>query len=144
MNFSQNGLNLLKILEGFRANAYQDVAGYWTIGYGCRISDPSLYPNGISEQDAETLLMSHAQPTENAINEHVTSTLTQNQFDALTIFTYNVGIEAFIESTLLRLVNDSNFAAAALEFKKWDHAGGKVVEGLLDRRLKEQTLFETP
>jgi lysozyme len=74
----------------------------------------------------------------------ITSQVNQNQFDALVSFTYNLGVGALHGSTLLHLVNQSDFTNAANEFPKWDHAGGVVVAGLLRRRLAEQTLFTTP
>lgn len=81
---------------------------------------------------------------ENDVNAHVTVQLTQCEFDALVDFCFNLGGQSLNGSTLLKLVNESNFAAAANEFDKWDHAGGQVVAGLLRRREAEKVEFEGP
>jgi lysozyme len=67
--------------------------------------------------------------------------LSQNQFDALCIFAYNVGIAAFCNSTLLKKVNGKDFLGATEEFGKWVHAGHKVIPGLVNRRKAEALLF---
>ena len=63
---------------------------------------------------------------------------TQGEFDALTDFTFNCGRYGFDHSTLLRLVNEDDLPEAAEQFERWDKAGGKVVAGLLRRRLAEE------
>lgn len=141
MNFSPSGIGLLESLEGFCATPYQDVAGYWTIGYGCRIDNPAIYPNGITQQAAEAMLLDRVAPVVKAISSLVTSTLTQNQFDALVCFIYNIGIFAFSQSTMLHMLNAGQFQDAADQFQRWDRAGGQAVQGLLNRRLKERALF---
>lgn len=143
MQISQNGLNLIKQFEGFRAMPYQDEGGLWTIGYGCRISDPSTYPNGISESAAETLLMQKLMPMEYEINNDLQVTVNQNQFDALCSFVYNVGPTVFQNSTMLRLINANQLADAANQFPRWDHVNGAPDQGLLNRRMKEQALFNS-
>jgi GH24 family phage-related lysozyme (muramidase) len=69
--------------------------------------------------------------------------VTQNQFDALVDFVFNLGQGKFAGSTLLRGLNAGDFSGAAAEFVKWDHAGGQVVPGLLRRRLAEAQLFQS-
>lgn len=144
MQISQNGLKLLKDFEGFCAAPYQDQGGLWTIGYGVRISDPSIYPNGITQQQAEALLQQHLGPVEYEINSVVLVVLNQNQFDALCCFVYNIGGTNFKNSTMLKYLNMGSFPLAAGEFPRWDHIGGVPNKGLLNRRLKEQALFNTP
>ncbi|NKF21600.1 lysozyme [Solimonas marina] len=86
---------------------------------------------------------------EKGVNSLLKVEVTQAQFDALVSFAYNCGLdidddtiaEGLGDSTLLRLVNEGNFAAAAGEFPKWDKSGGRVIHGLLVRRLCEQALF---
>ena len=68
--------------------------------------------------------------------------IAQNQFDALVDFAYNAGLGSFQRSTLLRLVNQGSFAAAAVEFGKWVDAGGKVIDGLVRRRAAEAAMFK--
>ena len=78
---------------------------------------------------------------EKAVNDSVTALLNQNQFDALVSFTYNVGIQAFKDSTLLRLLNKKNYRGAAQQFERWVKAGKKTLPGLVSRRKEEKELF---
>jgi len=78
-----------------------------------------------------------------AVNRLVTVELTQAEFDALTDFTFNVGVTAFTNSTLLRLLNAGNYTGAALEFPKWDLCAGQVNQGLRNRRAAEQDEFDS-
>ena len=148
MNLSQNGLNMIKGFEGFRSNPYLDSAGIATIGYGT-----ILYPNGVSvtmndpaitQAEAEQYLLYEINHKTSSINNLITVEINQNQFDALVSFAYNLGVHALGGSTLLRLLNQGDYDAAANEFPKWDRAGGHVVDGLVKRRLAEQQLFSTP
>jgi lysozyme len=70
--------------------------------------------------------------------------LSQNQFDALTSFTFNVGVGAFEGSTLLKDLNENAIAPAADQFLVWDHVNGAPNDGLLRRRTAERALFLTP
>lgn len=142
MDISQKGLDLVKQFEGFRSAPYKDQAGLWTIGYGCRIADPTLYPTGVTEGQAEALLMQHMAPVVYEITSAVIVQLTQNQFDALCCFVYNIGGTAFKNSTLLKILNMGSYVLAAGEFDKWDHVNGVVDPGLLRRREAEKTLFQ--
>lgn len=147
MEISTNGINLIKKFEGFEEKAYQDVIGIWTIGFGT-----IQYANGtkvrqgdtITEEGAEAELKHYIDtqiiPTLESV---VTVELTQNQIDALASFIYNLGAGAFKKSTLLKLINAGKFADAALEFQKWNRAGGKVVSGLTRRRNAEMVLFNS-
>lgn len=75
------------------------------------------------------------------MNKYVKVRLTQSQFDALVSFVYNVGVEAFRTSTLLRKLNGADYVGAAAEFKRWKMGGGKVLPGLIRRRKREEELF---
>jgi lysozyme len=147
MKFSDNGLELLKVLEGFRAKPYADSGGKMTVGYGHLI----VPGDGVGGNDdiitvskATELLSNDVSRTVGGVNNSVTSTITQNQFDALVIFAYNVGIGAFSKSTLLRMLNAGDVAGAAEQFLRWDKVNGVSVSGLHNRRLAEQKLFLTP
>jgi len=142
LTFSQNGLSLTKKFEGIRLTAYQDQGGVWTIGYGHTGSDVQAGLT-ITDDQASDLLMKDTAKAVAAVNRSVSVPLTQNQFDALVDFVFNVGAGNFQSSTLLRDLNASNFAAAAAEFQKWDHVHGVVVPGLLTRRQAEAELFQT-
>jgi lysozyme len=148
MEFSDSGVEKLKKLEGYSAIPYRDSAGKLTIGYGhlMRSGDKLLTTDTLDEDDAEALLLKDIAPAVSAVNQGVTSTINQNQFDALVLFTYNIGVGNFLASTLLRCVNAGNLVGASLEFMKWDKihtAQGAYIEvaGLKNRRLAEQELF---
>ena len=140
-SYSKNGLSLTGSFEGARLTAYQDQVGVWTIGYGH--TGPEVH-NGltITQDQANQLLMQDVASAASAVNRLVMIALTQDEFDALVDFTFNVGTGNFASSTLLRDLNSSNFADAATQFERWDHAGGGIVAGLLRRRQAEAALFE--
>lgn len=140
MIYSKSGEQLTEGFESCRYIAYQDQGGVWTIGYGhTRGVGPGL--TCIPAQ-ALAWLAGDAGISENAVNHLVTVPLTQDEFDALVDFNINVGVAAFANSTLLRLLNDGNIPGAAAEFDKWDHVKAKVVAGLLRRREAETQEFE--
>jgi len=149
MKISQKGLDLIKKFEGFSAKPYICPAGVPTIGYGA-----TYYTNGtkvtmsdepISEEWAEKLLSNMTHTYEKGVESLVIPKITQNQFDALTSFAYNVGVTNFKKSTLLRLINkDPNNPEIAAQFMKWVRGGGKVINGLIKRRQIESQLYFTP
>jgi len=149
MKISQTGLDLIKKFEGFSAKPYLCPAGVPTIGYGATyytngtrvtMSDPS-----ISEEWAEQLLSNMAHIYEKGVESLVIPKITQNQFDALVSFAYNVGVTNFRKSTLLRLINkDPNNPEITTQFMKWVRGGGKVINGLIKRRQIESKLYFTP
>jgi lysozyme len=148
MRTSQQGRADIIRHEGIRYDPYKDVAGYWTVGIGHLIvpgDGVARDANGIPQPIDETLLMtlfetdlSHA---EKAVNDSVYVPLTQNQFDALVDFVFNFGASRFSTSTLRRLLNEGSYPAAAAEFKKWIHAGGVPVPGLIARRNDNYNTF---
>jgi lysozyme len=156
MTLSHQGESLIKKFESCRLEAYKDIAGTWTIGYG-NIS----YENGtrvkqgdkIAQWRAEELFKRVVQRFVNDVNYLTKGTqLTQNQFDALVSFAYNLGsdidldtiAEGLGDSTLLKMVlkNPEN-PDIPKEFLKWNKAGGKVSAGLNRRRKSEAHLYET-
>jgi len=78
---------------------------------------------------------------ETAVNNAVTVPLSQNQFDALVSLAYNIGTNAFSKSTLVKKLNANDNRAAADQFDVWVNAGGKRMQGLVNRRAKEKALF---
>ena len=144
MKTSQSGISLIKGFEGKRLNAYYDGVGVWTIGFGT-----IKYPNGVrvkkgdtcTEAQAESYLKNDLVKFENAINRLVKVPLNQNQFDALSSFTYNLGETNLSSSTLLKKLNAKDYAGTADQFPRWNKAGGKVMNGLTRRREAERILF---
>jgi len=145
MLISDSGIELIKHFEGFMSHPYLDVAMVPTIGYGTthyHHRAVKLDDQDISERTATYLLRTQVDETYGkAVNHYVQVPLTQNQFDALVSFTYNLGVGAFKSSTLLRDINHGKIAEAYSEFHKWTHANGKVNRGLIARRKKEAELF---
>jgi lysozyme len=141
-------LSLIKEFEGLRLHVYSDPAGLPTIGYGHLLRPGEAFPDGISNEQAEQLLMRDVQWAEDAVNKHVSVQLSQYQFDALVSFTFNVGGNAFAGSTLLKLLNSGDYAGAADQLLRWNKAkvNGKLQElaGLSRRRQRERELFLTP
>lgn len=159
------GLDLIKSFEGIpdgdpatvNIDPYLDPVGIWTIGWGHAISVGGaylrgnasrraaydLYPGGITLQQAETLLRGDVLDTCRDVESLVQAPLTDNQFAALVSFTFNLGRGNLARSTLLRKLNAMDYAGAAAEFARWNKAGGKVLDGLVDRRAAEARLFAT-
>lgn len=144
MELSAAGLQLIERSEGFSSSVYNDVAGIPTIGYGHRVLPDESFPNGITQAQAQAILANDVRNAEAAVQRLVTVPLTQNQFDALVDFTYNLGSANLASSTLLKDLNAGNYDAAANQILLWDHAGGKVQPGLQVRRQAEFTLFTGP
>lgn len=141
-------VNLLKDFEGWVPNAYDDPAGYCTIGYGHLISlkgcaDTSLgrFSKALSEEDGETLLESDSRSARLSVQQLVVIGLTDDQFGALSSFVFNIGKQNFARSTLLALLNAKEFVAASSEFRRWIKSNGQVYGGLVDRRSCEAALF---
>lgn len=136
---NQAGLDLIKEFEGCKLSAYQDQAGIWTIGYGSTTDvDESLV---ISQSEANTRLLNDLHLTEASVTEAVKVPLNDNQFSALVSLAYNIGIGHLLHHTLLSLVNQGKFEAAAEHFVLYNKTGGMVSEGLTRRRLAEKALF---
>jgi lysozyme len=95
-----------------------------------------------TQEQAEQWLQEDVQSAADAVNRLVTVELTQQEFDALVDFTFNLGAGNLQRSTLLRLLNSGDYTGAAAEFQKWDKAGGQVLAGLLRRRQAEADMFD--
>ena len=140
MKINQAGLDLIKSFEGCKLDAYEDIVGVVTIGYGHTGDDIEL-GDTIAEDEAEELLKEDLERFENGVDGLLTCEATENQFSALVCFSYNVGLNALKGSTLLRKLNAGDVQGAAQDFVRWAKAGGKEVPGLLRRREAEQKLF---
>lgn len=138
---SREGLDLIKSFEGFESEAYLCPAGVWTIGYGHTrgVKKGDI----ITEQEAEKRLKEDVKKAEDAVNKYVHVQLTQNQYDALVSFVYNVGEGNFENSTLLKKLNSGDYNGVRNEFGRWVYASGKRLRGLEKRRVKEKALFSS-
>lgn len=133
------GIALIKRFEGLRLYAYSDPVGIITIGYGH--TKTARKGQAINEEKAESLLREDLLGFERCISQNVDVPLSQEQFDALVSFAFNVGCGAFGDSTLLRKLNNLDYSGAADEFPRWNKAGGAVLHGLTRRRNAERGLF---
>lgn len=148
MTVSKRGYDLIKEFEGLRLKPYLCSANVPTIGYGS-----TFYENGtrvkltdvpITEVKAMDLLKVTVSKFALKVDALVKKDITQNQFDSLVSFAYNVGATALQNSTLLKLINNNpNDANIAKEFLKWNKAGGVANKGLTNRRIKESALYFT-
>ena len=140
MKISAEGLALIKKFEGCELEAYQDAVGVWTIGYG--------HIKGVKEgmtitkQQAEEMLLKELVEYENYVLEAVNHQLDQCMFDALVSWTYNLGPSNLNASTMLKVLNAGDYDGVPEQIKRWNKAGGKVLQGLVRRREAEALLFE--
>lgn len=114
------------------------------IGYGHDILPGENIPSPIDEAAATQLLEKDIAHVVSVINDSVSVPLNQNQFDALASFVYNIGVSAFRNSTLLKLLNQGDYAGAAAQFGRWNMFGGHVNAGLVARRKSEAAQFTSP
>lgn len=139
---SNNCTDLVKRWEGCRLQAYQDSVGVWTVGYGHTVG---VHPGLVwTQEQADQTLAEELGEFAGKVAGLLTEPVSQNQFDALVCFAYNVGVQALHGSTLLRLVNSGDIKGAAAQFPRWNRAGGQVLAGLTRRRAAEQQLFLAP
>ena len=144
MKTSSKGIDFIKSFETLQTQAYKAVQTeqYYTIGYGHY--GPDVIPGTtITEAEAEHLLTADIVDTERAVSNATAGwNLKQCQFDALVSLAFNVGVNAFRNSTLLKLVKQgADEATIRAEFSKWCHSGGRVLKGLQRRRQAEADLF---
>ena len=140
MNTSAEGIALIKKFEGCELEAYQCSAGVWTIGYG-HTKDVEE-GDTISKDQAEEMLVEELHEYENYVNEYVNVALSQNQFDALVSWVYNLGPANLKASTMLKVLNDGKYEDVPYQMKRWNKAGGKVLDGLVRRREAEALLYQ--
>ena len=145
MKTDQSGLDFLKAHEGLRLKIYLDSAGLKTIGYGhlLKLGKEDRFKAGISKEEAGKLLAEDILHVEHIVNNLVKVQLTQNQFNVLVSFVFNIGAAHFATSSLLRELNKENYTRVSSELKRWVHAGGKEITGLRVRRLEESKVWDT-
>lgn len=136
------GLCLIKDHEGLRLEAYDDGVGVWTIGYG---HTHGVKPGDTcSQMQADEWLDQDLCFAEDAVEDLVKVPLTDNQFAALVSFVFNEGRKRFAESTLLMKLNEGGYDLVPAYLKSWIFAGGKVMQGLVNRRKAEADLWSKP
>ena len=165
-NVNQATLDLVQQYEGIpdgnsatqNIDPYLDPVGIWTIGWGHAITFQgrflkgeadraqvlALYPQGITMAQAQSLLQSDLMNAGRDVSSVVSVALNDNQFGALTSFTFNLGIGNLKSSTLLKKLNQGDYQGAADEFGRWVMADGKPFPGLVKRRAAERALFLKP
>jgi|SRR6185312_8347331 len=140
MRLGPKGRTLIQSFEKCRLQAYQDERGVWTIGWGH--TGPEVHAGLVWTQAAADIQFEFdVLDAEHHVISSTDVPLTQNQFDALVSFTFNIGDDAEAHSTLIKLVNARRFTDAANQFPRWDYSGGHVSAGLDARRAAERALF---
>lgn len=140
MNISKEGLELIKKFEGCELKAYKDAVDVWTIGYGH--TKGVVEGMEITAEEAESMLEEELKEYCGYINDEVKVKLEQNQFDALVSWVYNLGPSNLRSSTMLKVLNEGNYDEVPTQIKRWNRAGGQVLDGLVRRREAEALLFE--
>jgi lysozyme len=142
MKTSQNGIELIKLFEGCKLKSYKCPANVWTIGYGNTFyldGSKVLMGQKISQIEADMLMLKLLPKYEATVDRNIKVTVTQNQYDALVSFCWNCGSS----QALFRLVNQK--ATDEVIYDWWiNHyvtGGGKLLQGLINRRRKEADLF---
>jgi len=139
MKISIEGIALIKKFEGCRLESYKCAAGVPTIGYG----STKLVEMGmtITQEGAEELLLKDIAEFEEFVLEASEMPLSQHQFDALVSWTFNLGPSNLNASTMLKVLNKGEYEDVPAQIKRWNKAGGKVLDGLIRRREAEALLF---
>lgn len=169
-SFSAIGMRTLKNYEAFRSKPYDDknskdkngnpidwhpgmsLKGKLTVGYGRVLWNPQKdyerYKNGVTEPQATQMLLEDLRRFENSIRVNVVVPLSQNEYDAIVIFIFNIGlgdkaqgIAGFTTSTFLKFLNQGKKLDAANQMLRWVYSGGVLMQGLVNRRQRERTIF---
>lgn len=141
MKINAAGIDLIKLFEGCRLEAYLCPAGRWTIGYGH--TEDVQKGHKLSQHQADVLLDYDLEKFEDGVTYLLRHAMvTDNQFSALVSFAFNLGITALAKSTLLRKLLKGDAEGAAAEFERFVYAAGHVLPGLQNRRKAERELFE--
>lgn len=143
---SDKGIQLIKSFEGYRAEAYQDSVGVWTIGYGetGHIQNRHIHEGlVINEWIATQLLKLRLQEFEAEINKILPENTSQGCFDAFVSLAYNVGVTAVANSTALKNLKEQKWSDMYVNFLRFNRAGNKMEPGLIRRRKAEVHLWIT-
>ena len=151
---SKPGIQALIQEEGCEFNVYNDGYGFKTIGIGHKLTKGELmsgkiklgstfirYKDGLTQEQCISLMHQDLYPASDAVFHLVKVPLTDCQFDALVMFTYNVGVTAFGESTLLKLLNQGRYDLVPEQLRRWVYSNGKKSKGLKNRREREIAIW---
>lgn len=144
MQTSSAGRAAIMQREGVVLTAYLDSVKVLTIGVGhTSAAGPPTVKAGmkITRAEAEAILSRDLAIFEAAVNAAVKVPLNQNEFDALVSLAFNIGAGAFKKSTLVKRLNAGDRAGAANAFLMWNKAGGRTLQGLVNRRKAERLQF---
>jgi lysozyme len=144
MRMTDEGLALIRESEGFRAKAYRDPVGVWTIGFGhtSAAGPPQVFEGlTITPEQGRKILARDVEMFALGVAKALRAPVTDNEFSALVSFAYNVGLGAFQRSSVLRAVNAGDREAVPRRLQLWVKAGGRVFPGLVKRRAAEAALF---
>jgi lysozyme len=140
MNISEEGKSLIKKFEGCKLEAYYDAVDVLTIAYG-RTKNVQAGDTCTQEQ-ADAWLEEELEEYGGYVNDAVKVPLTQNQFDALVAWTYNLGPTNLNNSTMLKVLNENKLDEVPAQMRRWNKAGGETLQGLIRRREAESLLFQ--
>ena len=144
---NQAGIDLIKRWEGCKLKAYKCSAGVWTVGYGLtsRAGFIEVGPDTVlTQEEADWYLEKVVDDFSSKISPMITAPINENQFAAFVSLAYNIGVGAFQKSSALRRFNAGQIMEVPAAMRMWKKAGGKVVQGLVNRREAEVKLFLTP
>ena len=145
MKTSEVGLNLIKHYEGYKTKPYRCPAGLWTVGYGHVINDGRVLPTDCNrvflKSEIDALLIADLKRFERGVTLYCPVQLTQNQFDALISFSFNLGLGTLQRSKVRQRINRNNIVGAGEVLLKYNTARGKVLKGLDLRRKDEYALL---
>lgn len=142
MKLGAAGAKLIKSYEQCRLRAYKPTPNdVWTCGWGSTegVTESTVW----TQEEADAAFLKDVEWVEECVNKAVTAQLTQNEFDALCSLCFNIGCTAFGKSTLVKMLNQGDYDAAAKQFARWDKQRGEVLAGLTRRRASEAELFES-
>lgn len=148
MKINNECINLIKKYEGCELEAYPDPATGgipWTIGYGnTYYEDGTKVKKGdkITQSRADQLILNLLDHYEKGVDAMTIDDISQNQFNALVSFAWNLGVQSLKSSTLLKKVNiNPNDKSIDAEFAKWNRGNGKIMAGLVARRAAESKMY---
>ena len=145
MKVSQKALEMLRHHEGVRRKPYQDAIGLWTVGVGHLIGDGKTLPDDWNKvftmEEVDEILRKDLARFEAGVERLCPSGLTSGRFDALVSFSFNVGLGCLQKSSIRMKHNRGDFEGAADGFLLYTKAGGKVFQGLVNRRKDERATY---